>query len=383
MRRRPFRPFIPFRPWLLIACLLTALAAPAPAAGGILGQTDVFVSGRGGYFGYRIPALVTAPDGTLLAFAEARKNNLGDPGGKGNTIDLVMKRSRDGGRTWQAMQVIEHAGALWSSANPAPVVDHWTGRVWLLYIRNKPGKNSNNAQPGGDDVRNLARWSDDNGATWSEPADLTAVARDLKDPQWRSSFAGPCGVIQDRQGRLVAPIWRVSQPWGVFAIFSEDHGRTWQRGALVPGQAGGDENQLVELAGGRLLMDIRQKGVAHRWFAESADGGRTWGQPRPGLAATPCCCSILRVPLPQDGKGPGAIIWSGPAGPGRKKLVLRVSRDEGQTFPLERQISPEDAAYSALTLLQDQSIGVLWERGNYTQLTFTRLAREVIEPEKK
>lgn len=362
----------------LLLLLICALRAGAETQPPVESQADVFVSGRDGYAAYRIPAIVCAPDGALLAFAEARKYSLSDPGGKGNDIDLVMKRSADGGRTWSAMTVIEDPGEMWSAANPAAVVDRQTGSVWLHYVRCRPGAGSTKARPGTDDVRNLVRHSEDNGKSWSEPEDITRVARDLKDPDWRSSYVGPGGVIQDRQGRLVAPVWKVDNPWAVFAIYSEDHGKTWRRGGEVPG-CGGDENQLTELADGALLMDIRQKKEPHRWLAESRDGGKTWGAPRPGVTVTPCCCSLLRWTQKNEGGKLGPLLWSGPLGPGRNKLGLRVSKDEGKTFGEGRLISGEPAAYSALVVLKDQSVGVLWERGNYKTLTFTLLDKKWLE----
>jgi sialidase-1 len=121
------------------SCLLMLLLSLAvvPAALGMSppAHVDVYVSGKDGYTGYRIPAIETAPDGSLLAFAEARKHNLSDPGGKGQEIDLVLKRSTDGGATWSAMKLIEHSGEFWSSANPATVVDRGNGRVWVFYLR--------------------------------------------------------------------------------------------------------------------------------------------------------------------------------------------------------------------------------------------------------
>ncbi len=343
-----------------------------------LTHVNVFVSGQDGYAGYRIPAIETAADGAILAFAEARKFNLSDPGGKGNEIDLMLKRSTDGGATWSAMTVIEHSGEFWSSANPATVVDRQSGRIWLFYLRCKPGRSTHAARPGTDDVANLARYSDDHGQTWSEPVDQTNVARDLTDTQWRISVPGPGGAIQDRQGRLIVPMWRYA-PYSAFAIYSEDHGRTWQRGAEVPGQQGGDEDQLVELADGRILLDIRQQTGPHRWMALSSDGGRTWSEPRPGQPVTPVCCAIERCPGTAAGGERDRIVWSGPLGPGRNKLVVRTSDDEGQTFGNERMVADEPAAYSDLSVLADKSVGVLWERGNYRFITFTRLTREFLE----
>ena len=363
---------LPLAAWLVVVLPAMALAEP------LLSHVDVYTSGTGGYHTFRIPTIETAPNGTLLAFAEARKHSGADPGFGKQDIDLALKRSSDGGRTWSKVQIIEDPGEGWSAANAVTVVDRSNGRVWVLSIRSTPGRSSRTSRPGTDDMQILARHSDDNGTTWSGPTDLTRVARDFDDPKWRVSVPGPGGGIQDHRGRLVVPMWK-AEPMGAFVIFSEDHGRTWQRGAFVPGAAG-NEDQLVELADGRLLIDIRQAAGGHRWLATSADGGRTWAKPRPGAAVTPCCCAIERLTLKRAGDDRDRIIWTGPRGPGRKTLVVRVSYDEGKTFPHERVVSAGPAAYSDLTILKDKTAGVLWERANYKFVTFTRFGRDFLEP---
>jgi sialidase-1 len=366
------------------ALLLSALCLPARAESP-LEHVNVYESHKDGYFAYRIPAIEVAPDGAILAFAEARKNNLLDPGMKDAEIDLVCKRSTDNGRTWSKMEVIEHAGTLWSSANPATVVDRQTNKVWLLYFRCKPDCGSDTARPGTDDAQILARSSDDNGKSWSEPIDLTAISRDMADPQWRVTVIGPGGMIQDRKGRLIAAAWRYA-PFAVFAIYSEDHGRTWQRGEMVPdaNEKNGNENQVVELSDGQILMDFRRETenwkVGTRGMAESRDGGRTWSAPRPGLSLAPCCCAIERYTLKSAGDDRDRILWTGPKGPNRNNLVARISYDEGQTFPVERLIAEGPAAYSDLAILKDKTAGVLWERDDYTRIAFTRLTREFLDP---
>jgi sialidase-1 len=343
-------------------------------------STDVFVERTGGYFAYRIPAVETAPDGSVLAFAEARKYNLDDPGFGKQDIDLVFRRSTDGGKTWSTMTVIEDPGELWSAANPATVVDRSTGRVWLLYLRCKPERNTDTARPGTDDSQVIARTSDDCGKTWSAPIDLTAASRDMADPQWRVSVVGPGGMIQDHAGRLVAAFWKFA-PFGNFTLASGDHGKTWQRGGDVPGQ--GDENQVVELVDGRLLMDIRQSAGPHRFMSTSSDGGKTWSARRPGNPVTPVACAIERYTAKAAGDDRDRLVWTGPKGPDRQNLVARVSYDEGETFPVERLIAAGHAAYSDLTVLNDRSLGVLWERGaahGYQFITFTRFTREFLEP---
>jgi sialidase-1 len=250
--------------------------------------------------------------------------------------------------------------------------------VWVLYLRCKPGGGTYVARPGTDDAQIHARFSDDNGQTWSAPMDLTAVSRDMKDPQWGITVVGPGGMIQDSKGRLIAAACRYA-PFDVFAIFSEDHGRTWQRGQIVGGPRG-DEDQLIELSDGRILLDFRQQSGPHRWMAESCDGGRTWNKPRPGLPVSPVCCAIERYTLKSAGDDRDRILWTGLKGPERNNLVARLSYNEAQTFPIERLIAAEPAAYSDLAILRDKTAGVLWERGEYRYITFTQLTREFLEP---
>ena len=126
------------------------------------------------------------------------------------------------------------------------------------------------------------------------------------------------------------------------------------------------------MADGSLLMDARQdEGPTRRIFL-SSDGGETWSPPRTGQVVPPIASAIERYSLVSAGADRNRILWTGPKGPGRQTLVLRVSYDEGETFTNERIISEEKAAYSDITLLQDRSIGVIWERGGYAFLTFSR-----------
>ena len=378
MRARHLNTFPNAKVLLAAWCFSASSASAAP----LFEQADVFVSGRDGFHAYRIPAIETAPDGSLLAFAEARKYGLGDPGYAKQEIDLVLKRSTDAGRTWSEMKVIEHSGELWSSANPCTIVDRDTKRVWLFYLRGKPGRNTYTARPGTDDVGTFVKTSDDNGVTWSEPIDLTTVARDMADKKWRTSVVGPGGGMQSRDGRLAVPAWRF-EPWGVFAVVSEDHGRTWKRGEFVRGVSG-DECQLVELANGDWLFDIRQQRGGNRWHSTSSDGGKTWSQASAGEKVTRVACAIERLTLKANGDDRDRILWTGPKGPERSNLVARVSYDEGKTFPRERPIYIGPAAYSDLTILKDKTVGVLWERGTnsgYQFITFTRFNRDWLESE--
>lgn len=364
--------------------ILLSLAASC-AAQPLLQHTDVFVSGSEGYHSFRIPAIVTAADGSLVAFAEGRRDNRTDPGG--GDIDLVARRSTDHGATWSALQIVDDPGEKWAASNPTPVLDRSNGRLWIAYNRWEPGFGTDASRPGTTNNQTWLRWSDDHGKSWSAARDITRDSRDFENTG--ALFLGPGGAIQTRSGRLILPsamkfdaysVW--AQPAGspqlmnvlrAYAIYSDDHGKTWLRGELV--RAFTNENQMVELADGAILIDARQGNGDHRWIAISQDGGATWSAPRLGERVTAVATAIERFDA-------GRLIWTGPAGPGRRKLVVRVSRDEGQTFSTERVLYGGIAAYSDLAMLSDGTAGVLWERGVSALsqfITFTRFNREFIE----
>jgi len=349
-------------------------------------QTDVFTRGEGGGRYFYSPSIESVPDGSMVAFADAVKLNFSDPAKGYLDMDLVYRRSTDGGESWGPLVVLEDPGDLWAAFNSASLVDRATGRLWIFYVRASPGRGILTSRPGTDDMENLARWSDDNGLTWSAPRDLTTVARDLADPTWNASIPGPGGAIQTSKGRLLVPMWK--EPAGHFVIFSDNHGRTWGRGTAVPGDTGGSENQLAELSDGRIRMEYRQGSGPNRWITESADGGETWSMPRPGWNVTPVNCALLRIPLRNEEGEHDCLLWTGPVGPPipgpiesnpftRWRLTMRVSCDQGMTFPAERQISEDAASYSDMTDLGNHTVGLLWERGLQTPdefITFARLA---------
>ena len=373
--------------------LLLALPSLVLAADAFITHTDVFRAGEDGYHSYRIPAIVTAPDGSLVAFAEARKENRSDPGG--GDIDLVAKRSVDQGATWSRMQIVDDPGEKWGASNPTPVVDRANGRLWIAFNRWEPGKGTEASRAGTTDNQAWLRFSDDNGQTWSAARDITREARDFD--HWRSMFLGPGGAIQTLSGRLILPaaacadVCSVEAASGTFrgrlhfmrsyAIYSDDHGATWKRGAQI--RALTDENQLVELSDGTVLMDARQGGGNARYLAVSSDGGASWSAPRGGEIVTPVATGIERFTSVKDGADRDRILWTGPQGDARRRLVVRVSYDEGQTFTNERLLYGGPSAYSDLSILKDGTAGVLWERGvsdGYQFITFTRFNREFLEP---
>jgi sialidase-1 len=375
--------------------LLWFVAAVLPVFGAdpFVTHTDVFRSGVEGYNTYRIPAIVTAADGSLIAFAEGRKENGSDPGG-GN-INLVCKRSVDQGATWSALQVVDNPGEKWAASNPTPVLDRSNGRIWIAFNRWEPGKGTDNSRPGTSNNQSWLRWSDDQGRTWSAPREITRDARDFD--RWGAMFFGPGGAIQTRSGRLILPAAMCPDACSVqgaagnvqgtvafmrdYTVYSDDHGATWHRGALL--RALTDENQLVELSDGAIMVDARQGGGERRWRAVSSDGGEHWSRASYGQAVSPVATAIERFTSKAAGADRDRLLWTGIAGPERKTLVVRVSYDEGQTFVNEHVLYDGLTAYSDLTVLKDGTAGVLWERGISRQcqfITFTRFNREFLEP---
>src|SRR5215472_17213533 len=229
------------------ALLVTVLAWSAPPA-----EVEVFRAGEGGYHTYRIPALLTTPKGTLLAFCEGRKNSSSDSG----DIDLVLRRSFDGGKTWSAMQKLADMGAD-TIGSPTPVYERKSGVILLLLTRN-PGSTTER-QITTEMLRNgRTVWimrSRDDGATWSSPAEITAQT---KRPDWTWYATGPGNGIQLRSGRLVVPCDHnqagTDTRYSHF-IYSDDRGETWKIGAVAEEKT--NESAVVELKDGSLLFNMR------------------------------------------------------------------------------------------------------------------------------
>src|SRR5262249_37080255 len=222
----------PFPAAAPLAMLLLAVASSPDLFAGTpaLEQADVFVSGKDGYHTFRIPTVIVTPKGVVLAFCEGRKNSRSDTG----DIDLVLKRSLDGGATWQKLQVVVDDGPD-TVGNPCPVVERATGTVWLTLTKNLGHENEKLIRDGKSKVGRTV-WvlkSTDDGATWSRPVEITASVR---DPQWTWYATGPGCGIQLRSGRLVIPCdhtTRDSRLMRSHVIYSDDRGVTWKLGGVL------------------------------------------------------------------------------------------------------------------------------------------------------
>ncbi|TWU22293.1 Sialidase precursor [Novipirellula galeiformis] len=361
-------------------------SAPAKSsANADTAMVDVFVPKQDGYPAIRIPALVTTKQGTLLAFAEARQ------GGDHSQNDIVLKRSTDHGTSWGPIQVVHGAGEL-ALNNPQPVV-LGSGRVLLMYQRSTLGERNAKAGFGPDAFFTFTQFSDDDGKSWSDPVD---VSRQVKRAEHVTSVAsGPgIGIVLERgkyRGRIVMPFNQGPYgEWQVYAAYSDDEGQSWKMGDLAPGdgKGHGNEVQMVELQDGRVMLNARTQGrggTKHRKVAWSEDGGQTWTplQVDVNLIDPVCQASILRYSWSEDGAAENGaaedsasrILFSNPASQsGRQNGILRLSEDEGQTWPKSRVIYPAGFAYSCLTKLADGRIGVLFERDGYKAITFTALS---------
>ena len=322
---------------------------------------------------YRIPAMLVSKKGTLLAFAEARRNSGGDTA----NIDTVVRRSEDNGMTWgDEIIVFDEQDNV--AGNPCPVVDQSTGRIWSLQTWNshKVHESQTKAGFGEDSRRVFATYSDDDGRTWAKAKDITASA---KLPHWSWYATGPGAGIQLQRGtyrgRLIIPCDHKALPEGgpqtyhSHILYSDDHGKTWHIGAQTG--HGLNECEAVELENGDLMLNSRNHGVDefYRGVSISTDGGQSFSlfHRDPALLEPRCQASIRRYRW-SEGDQPGIILFSNPARKWRDFLMLRMSYDDGKTWPDARIVFPYTTAYSDIAVLADGRIGVLFERDNHTKI---------------
>ena len=362
--------------WQLFAILLVCSGANAEPV-----YKDVFVSGTEGYHTFRIPALLTTPKGSLLAFCEGRKTNRSDHG----DVDLVMKRSTDGGNHWGPLQRIYEEGgdSKITIGNPCVVVDQDTGNIWLTFCRDNQ------------DV--LVMYSKDDGHIWSKPINITAS---VKRTDWDWVATGPGIGIQVKQGRfagrLVIPCDHSELIDGKrtmvsHVFFSDDHGEQWKLGGSVGKHT--DECQVVELRDGNLMINMRNywgrsgnrpDRSSRRAVAISEDGGSSWSSLRfDGTLIEPVCqASFIRY-SPGDRFRSDVLLFSNPAAKDKRhRLTIRSSDTEGRTWSAYRLLHEGPSAYSCLTTLpqateETADVGCLYEGGQntaYEKIIFARMS---------
>jgi sialidase-1 len=358
--------------------LVTAVPPAAKGAPVGVNQVSLFKAGEDGYFAYRIPTIVQAINGDLLAIVEGRVNGVGDHG----NIDLVMKRSSDNGSTWGPLQLIRSEGTN-TAGNPAPVVDRLNGNVHLLYSINQ------------NDVRVVSSFN--HGQSWTSPRD---IHRDVSRPEWRWHVPGPVHGIQlergPHAGRLVIASDHISTTsgWGSHVLYSDDGGATWQRGGEVnDGTYDGthivpNESTAVELIDGRVYLNFRNHGPhANRAWSISSDSGMTFSMPAidETLVDPQVQGSVLRYSAVDSGDEKNILLFSNPATDtkgDRTHMTVRASFDEGQSWNDGLLIEEGPSAYSDLVKLADGQIGLLYEAGDklYDEIVFARFGIEAVNP---
>ena len=296
---------------------------------------------------YRIPAMLVLPDDTVLAFAESRQEAMADL----LDIDVVLRRSTDGGRTFTPIQVVEDRGTD-TVHSPAPVYDTSTDTVWLPFCVNYQTL--------------YIASSRDHGATWSEPRNLSA---ELAIPAGTWCHNGPGNGIQLTTGRLVIPTMQDDPR----ALVSDDHGATWRLGSSM---GAGEEPQVFATLDDRVCANLRNALGAQRIVTCSHDGALTWDPwhldeqlPDAGTQG-----SIMRYSGAGDQQR-NRVLFANPGAPYRGEMTLRLSYDDGVNWPVSRLMYQGAAGYSQIGVLSDHTILVLFETGRYDLRESLTLAR--------
>lgn len=327
---------------------------------------------------YRIPAIVTAMDGSLVTVADKRIEHNGDLPSK---IDIVSRRSTDGGKTWSNYVTVAPHDEIGGCGDAALVVDTITGDILSIFShgnglwQNEPAHIS------------VVR-SNDNGITWGpmidiSPQILTTDPNGVQPIKCTSAFASSGRALQLKNGRIIfALVVRVegNPHFQVYAVYSDDSGKTWNV-SKTPASYDGDESKIVQLDDGSLIMSIRNRFGTLRKFSYSKDNGETWSEPIPVEDLPDPCCNGDIIRYHRDGKD--ILLQSLPGNPtNREDVAIYVSHDDGKTWPTKKTIVKMPSAYSSMTILPDGSIGILTEESanNHQSydIWFTRLPIDVI-----
>lgn len=338
----------------------------------LLTNTLLFTPGDAGSKNYRIPAIITAADGSLVTVTDKRWNHAGDLAAK---IDPVVRRSTDKGKTWSPPLVIANFGEPNGAGDAALVLDKTNGNLICILSAEKGFFQSTNATP----AKVLIVRSTDNGITWGTPIDVTNQIYG-PNPTWKGLFVASGRAHQLRDGKIVAAIAVREDIDGKdhinnYMISSSDHGVTWTA-STARAELDGDESKIVELNNGDLLMSIRNKGL--RRFNISSDKGLTWktAYSQSDLPDPNCDGDIIRYTSTLDGYNKNRLLHSIPYSADRSNVSVLMSTDEGTTWPTRKTIFSGASAYSSLTVLADGTIGIYYENGENStyQMYFVRFS---------
>lgn len=354
---------------------VVTLAHAAP----LFEQTDLFEVGQEGYLSYRIPCLVVTKRGTVLAFTSARKavSDWAD-------IDLMLRRSLDGGKIWEPRRIISPPKQTKATVdNPTAIADQRTGAVHFLYQI--------------DYARVFYLRSDNDGESFSAPVEITsAVEAFRREYNWTVVAPGPGHGLQMKNGRLVVPVWlsngggHAHRPSVVGVIYSDDQGKTWHRGELVPpALLNASETAAIQLDDGRVMLFIRNEEPGYRHAVSySADGATKWTTPtlHPDLYTPISFATAVRLSSASEPGGKSRLLYVHPDSSDKREVIrmwgsrprenetVRLSYDEGQTWPAAKSLERGRSSYADIAVAPDGTILCLYERGhNPDNLLNTRL----------
>ena len=362
---------------IILAGSCTPIAEPV--------HVPVFINGEEGYACYRIPAVITAPNGDILAFAEARKYSCADFG----DVNIVMRRSSDNGQTWRDMSVVAYFDTL-QAGNAAPVVDmmdrrYPEGRIFMFY---NTGNNHEYQVRIGEGYREV--WymtSTDNGNTWSEAVNITSqVHRPFMpeaDPEyifsedWRAYANTPGHAIQltkSYPGRILVPANHSAgdpDPEAIFddyrahAFYTDDHGETFRISEPVDVKSS-NEATAAELSDGRLMQNMRLQNGSRKYrvVAISSDGGSTWDTTFIDTRLPDPVCQGSIIDYTHRRLGHLLIFSNLNSQDSRHNLTVRLSYDDGVSWPGAKTIFEGSSAYSDLVVQDNGNVGILFERGS-------------------
>lgn len=338
-----------------------------------LAAAEIFSADTGGYAVYRIPGIVVTGRGTVLVYGEARKSDRGD----WSSIDIVMRRSTDGGVTFDAPRRIAGVPGP-HKKNPVALAQNLAKPDDITY--NNPVMIPDVRHPGTvhmlfniEYMRAFYQRSDDDGVTWSKPVEITSAFEPFRpEYEWKVLATGPGHGIQLRTGRLLVPVWmstgtggHAHRPSVVATIYSDDQGKTWKRGAIaIPHTeewVDPSETALVELRDGRVMLNARTESArGRRLVAVSPDGAQGWSRPvfDPALPEPVCFGSLVRHPK-------AGILFVNPDNPDdhtRRNVTVRLSRDEGKTWPARRVVEPGGSGYADIAVAKDGTVLTFYER---------------------
>jgi sialidase-1 len=344
-----------------------------------------FKAGDEGAKIYRIPAIWWMPKKPLLAFAERRmeqRRMFGD-------VDIVLRRSLDHGQTWQPQQVIANLERD-TCGNPCVVQDASNGRLWLAFTRSRNQDTEEDIVAG--TVPGTGVWithSDDDGTTWAAPRDISAAARKAN---WGWYGTGPGQGLFLRGGasrpdRILIPAYHTEGDlYRTHALFSDDHGETWQLGADAADHT--SEPQVIELDGHTLLMNARTIAGhgTQRTLVVSKDRGNTW-QAAEGMAdlTENNCQGCIYKCFRNGSDGQYDWIFSHPISSVRTGVHAWISDDQGKSWPSAQMLWSGPSAYSSMVRVQGGLVGLLIECGTkdvYEQIAFVKFAPEWLKARK-